>query len=199
MAASSQVVYQLKITLINTSPPVWRRVLVYGHSTFLSIFHCIIQECMGWLDYHAHAFEHNGAYYTYVGPDVELIGNELDEEKYTIQDVLTKEGQSMKYTYDFGDCWEHRVLLEEILSSYREKKLPYCLAGKRSCPPEDIGGTYGYKELLAYCAGTLKEMIEPQYYQEVLKGYQETFGDEHGFDPDEVDLAYINKKMEYLR
>lgn len=148
-------VYQFKITLKGTKPPIWRHIQVPETYTFWDI-HDAIQDAMGWEDYHLHEFEMinpSTGIKTGIGiPDGEF---DYDEEilpgwKQKIVKWFSMENQVAKYTYDFGDNWEHTVKLEKILPRDDNIKYPICIAGKRACPPEDCGGIWGYEEI---CAG----------------------------------------------
>jgi hypothetical protein len=140
-------VYQLKITLRGVSkPPVWRRVAVPAALT-LDLLHEVIQQAMGWEDGHMHVFSTPGRDYGL--PDAEL--GHADESKVTLAEVLILPRATMRYTYDFGDDWEHDIVLEKVLPPDAVAGVS-CLAGKGACPPEDCGGAWGYaslKEVLA--------------------------------------------------
>ncbi|MBV9208053.1 MAG: plasmid pRiA4b ORF-3 family protein [Actinobacteria bacterium] len=141
-------VYQLKITLRGVSkPPVWRRVVVPAAAT-LDFLHDVIQVAMGWQDGHLHVFSTPVKDYGMPGSDLGYA----DERRATLGEVLGRPGASMRYTYDFGDEWEHDIVLEKILPPGPGTAVPSCLAGKGACPPEDCGGAWGYaslKEVLA--------------------------------------------------
>lgn len=103
--------------------------------------------------------------------------------------LLTSEKDTLKYEYDFGDGWEHAVLLEKILPFDKNNKSSSCIKGKRACPPEDCGGIWGYQELL----DTLTNPKDPEYEKmlEWLGG---------NFDSEELDIEEINKLLvEYVR
>ncbi len=139
-------IYQLKITLSDSKPPIWRRVLVSGHTT-LSTLHRIIQMVMGWNDYHLHEFEIAGQRYT--DPMVDIEGDK-NEAFVRLKQLIPHEKTKFRYIYDFGDGWLHEILVEKILppDPEKERKLPLCLKGKRACPPEDVGGINGYYDFL---------------------------------------------------
>jgi Plasmid pRiA4b ORF-3-like protein len=147
-AAGTDQTYQLKISLRNVSkPPVWRRVEVPGGIT-LDGLHAVIQRSMGWDDGHMHVF--SDGWNQYGLPDREL--GHADESRVRLDGLLSAPGEKLSYTYDFGDDWEHDVLLEEIRPVAPDGTVPSCLAGKGACPPEDCGGPWGYdrlKEVLA--------------------------------------------------
>jgi len=135
-------IYQLKITLRDvTHPPVWRRIAVPAGLT-LDLLHDVIQEAMGWEDDHMHVFSTPRREYGI--PDSDL--GHTDERKVTLAEVLTRPGAKMRYTYDFGDDWEHDIVLEKLLPPDPAAELS-CLAGKGACPPEDCGGAWGYASL----------------------------------------------------
>ena len=134
--------YQLKVTLRGVSkPPVWRRIAVPARLT-LDLLHEVIQQAMGWEDEHLHVFSTPRR--DYGSPDPEL--GHADERKVTVAEVLARPGATMLYTYDFGDGWEHGIVLEKVLPPDPVVGLS-CLAGKGACPPEDCGGAWGYANL----------------------------------------------------
>jgi len=92
------------------------------------------------------------------------------------------------YTYDFGDNWEHRVLVEKILPAEPGKTCPLCLAGKRACPPEDCGGVWGYQELLV----ALADPQHPDHDQ-----YREWVPED--FDPESFDPTVATMLMQPAR
>ena len=141
--------YQLKVSLVESKPPIWRRLLVHSNIS-LSKFHDAIQYSMGWTDSHLHLFDKDGISY---GVSDEEMGGDFgmdvaDEKKYTLSDLLLQEKDSLTYEYDFGDSWAHKVVLEKILPFEESTKRVRCIKGKRACPPEDCGGIWGYKNLL---------------------------------------------------
>ena len=141
--APPSTVYQLKITLVGISPPIWRRIQVPGTMP-LSKLHDVIQTVIGWTDTHLHLFEKHGKYWS--EPDDEFE-DRMDEGKVSIGRVLVREGDSMTYTYDFGDNWRHKILVEKVLPGGSISR-PICLDGRRRRPPEDVGGPSGYEEFL---------------------------------------------------
>jgi hypothetical protein len=144
--SSGGSVFQLKITLLDTKPPIWRRVLVDGTST-LDHLHEVIQAAFGWWNYHLHEFEVGRNRYGIPDPDDDR-GEPPRDERRTRLDAIASEGSSFRYTYDFGDGWDHRVVIEKRLPRTPGTPIPACIDGRRACPPEDCGGTWGYRELL---------------------------------------------------
>jgi hypothetical protein len=138
-------IYQLKITLGEVAPPIWRRVLVPGGYT-LDRVHRVIQHAMGWQDHHLHSFDIDGNQYGEPDPDSELaLRDELDSRL----DAVAGKGSHFGYTYDFGDWWEHEILVEDVFPADPDERYPCCVAGARACPPEDVGGLRAYLELIA--------------------------------------------------
>lgn len=149
-ATATDDMFQLKVTLLDTKPPIWRRVLVDGAST-LDHLHEVIQAAFGWWNYHLHEFEVGRTRYGVPDPD-EDWGEPPQDERRTRLDAIASEGSSFRYTYDFGDGWEHKVTVEQVLPVSSAPTLPACIDGRRACPPEDCGGTWGYRELLEILA-----------------------------------------------
>ena len=182
----SRSIYQIKIALIGSKPPIWRTVLVPGNLG-LGAFHDVIQVAMGWTDSHLHQFIANKVFYGIPDDDFELEME--DEAKYKLSQLLKKEKDTLIYEYDFGDSWEHKILLEKILPFDSNTALPVCIKGKRACPPEDCGGIWGYEDLLE----TISNVKHPEHADML-----EWLGGE--FDPEEFDLEQINKDLaEYCR
>ncbi len=153
-------VLQVKISLLGTSkPPVWRRLLVPA-TIRLDRLHDVIQAAMGWEDYHMHAFADGSTEYGLADPEL----GHRDERKATLDRLLKREGERIRYTYDFGDNWEHEIVVEKALAAEPGVRYPVCLAGKGACPPEDCGGVWGYEHLREVLADPAddehKEMLE---------------------------------------
>jgi hypothetical protein len=145
--------FKLKITLLGvTRPPIWRRLLVPAEIR-LDRFHEVIQAAMGWEDYHMHVFSDGAAEYGRHDPEL----RHRDERRATLDGLLENAGDRIRYTYDFGDDWEHEIVLEDVLAADPEARYPLCLAGKSACPPEDCGGAWGYEHLRAVLADSADE------------------------------------------
>ena len=136
-------VLQLKISLVGVSkPPVWRRVLV-PPTMRLDRLHDVIQAVMGWTDTHMHEFTAGGVDYGPRDPELDLV----DERKARVGDLMGQERDRMRYTYDFGDYWQHDIVVEKVLPAEAGVRYPRCVAGKGRRPPEDCGGVWGYRDL----------------------------------------------------
>lgn len=146
-AARSQV-YQFKITLVDTQPPVWRRVQVPDCN--LGDLHEVIQTVMGWENCHMHQFIINDEYYGLADFDDLDLGMEMNDEDDILLSQIVKAGKTARfvYEYDFGDGWQHNIELERVIEPEPNVKYPRCVEGSRACPPEDCGGTWGYADFL---------------------------------------------------
>lgn len=146
--------YQFKVTLQGIKPEVWRRILVPATYSFWDL-HVAIQDAMGWVDYHLHLFRvpHPDTGQTsHIGiPDDDPFDDEevfLPGWEISVAEYFRTPGDRADYEYDFGDSWEHEVVLEEVAPRVPKTKYPVCLDGARACPPEDCGGVPGYGRML---------------------------------------------------
>ncbi|MFC0269110.1 plasmid pRiA4b ORF-3 family protein [Kushneria aurantia] len=178
---------KLRIELENTDPLVWREFVV-PQQINLRTLHSVIQDVMGWEEEHLYEFECAGRYYG--EPDPDVIGNQsvAMASNAKLSTLLPKiKSHELRYTYDFGDGWEHRLALLET-SSLAAMHTPWLLAGEMACPPEDIGGIMGYEALKAALRGE-----EDEHGQMILEG----LGGE--FDPQALDIELINEQLEPIR
>jgi Plasmid pRiA4b ORF-3-like protein len=175
---------QIKVTLRDIKPPVWRRLVVSGSAT-LDALHRVLQVAMGWDNYHLHCFRIGGVRY---GPadDEDFDLEEIDETTVTVAEAFANNRRGF-YDYDFGDSWEHELLVEKLDPLAILLPVAVCTAGKRACPPEDCGGTFGYAELL-------EALADPAHEEHAE--YVEWAGD---FDPEEFDPEAVNFALNLLR
>lgn len=189
-------VYQFKITLKETKPPIWRRIQVPENYNFWE-FHVAIVNAMGWLDTHLHQFkirnQRTWCVDTISMPE-EATGvsswrmddeEEIDERKVFIKDYFLNPKDKGEHEYDFGDGWEHQIELEKIVPAIQTEEYPKCLAGRRACPPENCGGTWGYKELLKIIVDKNHPEYKDQKWNIQMNGGDWPF-DPEKFDPKEV-------------
>jgi hypothetical protein len=172
-------IYQLKITLKDVRPPVWRRVLVPDCP--LTRLHQVIQVVMGWDDCHLYEFEVGGQRYT----DPRGM-NDLDMEdasKVRLGQVAPREKAKFRYTYDFGDDWRHEIRVEKVFPREPGKAYPACIDGKRACPPEDVGGPWGYMEF----AEAIRDP-EHERHDEFIEWRGE-------FDPETFSVEAVNERL----
>jgi hypothetical protein len=143
-----QRIYQLKVALNRAKPPIWRRFLVDPSVMTLATLHEVVQIVMGWQDVHAHLFVADGCAYGVPDPGWDIDEIE-DEATVRLDQVLTRPKDTLTYEYDFGDGWVHTITLEKVLPFDPAEPLPRCVTGKRACPPEDVGGLWGYERFLS--------------------------------------------------
>ena len=186
-AAKSVKIYQIKVTLRGSRPPIWRRIQVRGNTT-LAKLHRILQRVMGWTDMHLHQFVIREKYYGV--PDEEDLGphKTSDERKHKLSDLVPAEGSQFAYNYDFGDYWQHVLMVEKTLPLQESARYPVCLAGARACPSEDVGGIRGYENFLQ----ALADPNHPEHEE-----YLEWIGG--SFDPEAFDLDEVNQLLRAMR
>ncbi|OFW65600.1 MAG: hypothetical protein A2Z12_02180 [Actinobacteria bacterium RBG_16_68_21] len=177
----ASTVHQLKVTLRNVKPPIWRRIVVPSYLT-LGELSIVLLAAMGWTDSHLHVFEIGDTRYGMPDPEWDDLGF-LDEDRISVGKALTVVGSRLRYEYDFGDGWEHDLLIEGITLPDRTVKYPLCLAGRRACPPEDCGGPWGYGEILELLANPTRP--DPE---EIRAWVGPDFDPKH-FDVDEATAA----------
>ena len=183
---AAERVYQFKITLLDARPPIWRRIQVKDCT--LDKLHEHIQTAMGWTNSHLHHFRKGEQLYG----DPELMQENFEDMDYKdstatkISDILPVSGKKFRfeYEYDFGDSWHHEVLFEKCVEAEPGKRYPVCTEGARACPPEDVGGVWGYQEFL-------EAINDPEH--EDHDGLLEWAGG--SFDPEAFDPAEATKAM----
>jgi len=180
-----QTIYQLKLTLRGIRPPIWRRIETPATVSLFDL-HRTLQAAMGWTDTHLHQYIQDGVYY---GPPDREFGQDIVSERRTLlKDVLNRPKARLLYEYDFGDGWEHDVILEAIIDADPAAKYPRVTGGRRSCPPEDSGGPYRYPEIIA----ALDDARHPEH-----ESMREWVG-EH-FAPERFDLVTANDRLSRRR
>lgn len=180
-------VCQLNLSMKEITPQIWRRVQVPETCTFLDL-HKAIQAVMNWEDYYLHEFEVLNPKTEraeiigpeedkYIGFDIELP---VPEEKTRLSDYLTPDNKDALYTYNFGDYWQVKIRLEEILPKKEGVKYPVCLAGERASVPEDVGGIWGYEDMLEI-------LNDPEHdeYEDTVLWLGKDFNPEY-FDPKDI-------------
>jgi hypothetical protein len=146
-AGSFAEIASVRIELKDTDPLIWREVEVQTSIT-LKVLHDIVQATVGWMDYHLWEFRVGGR--TYGLPMDEDGGTEprKDAAKVRLREVLGSGRTVVDYTYDFGDSWEHRIVVSNVRQGAPDVRYPRYLAGERNGPPEDCGGVPGFYDLL---------------------------------------------------
>lgn len=185
----SQIVFQFKITLLGIKPPIWRRIQVPAGYSFWDL-HVAIQDAMGWFDYHLHAFRFRQSNRKMVEIGIPFDDFEefipLPSWDIAITDYFKEPGDIAEYEYDFGDSWQHEILLEGLLLKEKRGKYPRCLAGARACPPEDCGSISGYYDML----DVLNDPEDDEHGSMVqwLKGHVKNY---YPYDPDAFDAQKV--------
>jgi len=179
------VVYRFKIVLQETDPVIWRRIETTDVT--LENLHELIQTAMGWSNSHLHQFKIANARYTdprFIAGDFDGFGA-LDYSGIRISDLVSKHGSRLRigYQYDLGDNWEHEVILEKVTQPESGARYPRCVDGERACPPEDIGGVYGF-------AGYVAAITNPKHSE--YRHFLEWNGP---FDPAKFDAAAATRRM----
>ena len=184
--------YQLKVSIQHTSPPIWRRLLVRSDAT-LGDLHTIIQNSFEWENCHLHAFQVGGrGGDVYGSPDPQPFGQpDLDENAHALGQVLPAEGDSMVYTYDFGDDWEHKITVEQVLPAEPNAPVARCTGGRGRGPAEDCGGPWGWSNVV-------EAVGDPKHAEH--KEYRDWLGLSRGetFDPRAFDKAAVTRGLSRL-
>lgn len=179
---------RLKITLDDITPAVTRRVEVPLDIT-LSDLHLVIQAAMPWDNCHLYEFSARKIRWGIADDDSDW-GDDgpLDASQVTLaQATADTSAKILKYLYDFGDSWEHKVKIEKTVEPEPDTSYPRLLDAAGRCPPEDIGGPWGY-------AACLKALFDPDHEQhDEMAGWLGA-----DFDPNTVDVAAIEKSLATL-
>ena len=179
-------VYQFKITLLDTQPPIWRRIQVSDCT--LDRLNAYIQIAMGWTNSHMRHFRIDGKLYGDPMLSEGTFGELQYEDSTTtrLSDILPVKGGQFRfeYEYDFGDGWLHDVLFEARLPADPKTRYPRCLEGERACPPEDVGGVWGYADFL-------EAIKNPKH--EAHEDMKEWIGGR--FDPEKFSVAKVNTQL----
>lgn len=180
-------IYQIKVTLAGVRPPIWRRILV-PMDLRLDRLHAVLQIVMGWTNSHLHQFIVGDDYYSDPRFELDELDLEIfDERKATVEEVLPRVRSKAVYEYDFGDSWEHLLVVEKRLAQDPALEYPLCLEGERACPPEDCGGVGGYDDLLL-----VLEDPKHEEHEEMLEWLGDTF------NPEAFNAAHVNEQLRQL-
>jgi hypothetical protein len=181
--STRKLFFQFRIELLNTSPPIWRRIQVADGS--LSSLHFALQGAFDWEECHLHQFEIGGLHFGPPPPEeFRDLGPPMeDETRVLISQLLPSSGKQTVwlYTYDFGDDWVHEVVFEGCGPVAPRTKYPLCMEGCRAAPPEDCGGPWGF-------ANVLHVLADPERDDDLL----EWLGP---FDPEAFDAKKATKSM----
>ena len=174
-----------RIKLDDVEPTVVRRVEV-PLTIRLDHLHLVLQAAMGWTN--SHLYEIRARDVGWGSPDPDFGDGPLDASKARLIDVLEDVGaKSLKYLYDFGDGWEHSVRIERITDAVPGIVYPRLIDAAGRCPPEDVGGPWGYREFL--------DVIADPNHQEHAERLQ-WIG--RNFDPNGVDAQALAQAVHGL-
>jgi Plasmid pRiA4b ORF-3-like protein len=177
-------IYGIKVTLLGTKPPIWRRLLVPASMT-LAKLHDVLQTAMGWHDCHMHEFRAGERHFGKPDPEDISMGMQVENERnIRLSSVLRRPGAKLIYTYDFGDNWEHAIVLEKLLPLLPDMTSPICIDGGLACPPDDCGGIPGFYELL-------DALADPNHEQH--QEMRDWIGGD--FDPQAFSVEEVNRKL----
>jgi hypothetical protein len=178
-------IYQIKVMLLGTSPPIWRRLLLPADLTLAGL-HNVLQSAMGWEHSHLHEFQVGRQRYgePVLNDGGFSVDSLMDERQVRLHQVLGRVGAKAIYIYDFGDGWEHGMVLEKRLPVDPSLAYPACTGGQRACPPEDCGGIPGFYELL-------EAIQDPKHerHEELL----DWVGEE--YDPEAFSMEAVNRAL----
>jgi len=182
-------IYELEITLLASKPRIWRRFEAKNNCSLKSL-HDVIQVVIGWEDCHLHEFHIGDWVYASLDPEFDdLDDREIrDEQRTRLDHVLGGEGFRFRYRYDLGDDWMHELEVVNVSQPTKGASYPICLAGERACPPEDVGGVWGYANMLDAIANSKHGEHEQ---------YVEWLGDT--FDPEAFDPKVVNRMLRRIR
>jgi len=183
-------IIQLKVSLIDSEPLIWREIHVSKETTFFELHH-IIQIIMGWKNYHMFEFNLEGYRVGEVFEDerTEGYGNDqiIESRTVAIKDLITQQKETFKYVYDYGDDWEHKIQVENFLEEDTTLKFPICIDGRMNCPPDDSGGLHNFYESMEI----LKDKKHPEY-KEISKWFGKSY------DMKKFDKEKINRQLKNL-
>jgi hypothetical protein len=152
---------------------------------YLGDLHDAIQVAMGWHNCHMHAFRFGDVQYSSRESSEMEDMDTKDEETALLSRVVTRPRQKFIYEYDFGDSWEHEIVVEKMLPIDPQGKYPVCVAGARACPPEDCGSFPGYFAILEALRATKKT----QEQKELLEWLEDDY------NPEWFDLDAVNRRL----
>jgi hypothetical protein len=138
-------IYQLKVTLRDSHPATWRRIQV-PDIILLPFLHGVLQLAMGWTNSHLHSFQVGKRIFAEPSPDDDFPV--IDYRSVRLNRIAPAVADCLVYLNDFGDSWEHDIIVEEILPAQKDTRQLRCLNGQRACPPEDVGGVWSYADFV---------------------------------------------------
>ncbi|MEW5986624.1 MAG: plasmid pRiA4b ORF-3 family protein [Chloroflexota bacterium] len=179
-------VYQMKVTMRHTRPPIWRRFLIRNDATLYEL-HLALQVVLGWRNTRLYQFLIDGVSYSdsVTADDLGTKWGVQNGEVVHLHELVGGEKAKFLYIYNFGHYWEHELLVERMLPFQNGEQYPLCLKGKRACPPEEVGGPMNYTLFL-------RSLAEGKRLPAKLSR------DSRGFDPEAFDLAAVNEELKQI-
>ena len=194
MQISGNQIVCLKITLDDIKPVIWRRIEVPLTTSLLAL-HEVIQAAMLFENYHLFDFVTGtrGAETRYIIPDPndtfadDDFGDSIDASKTALGTLIEAGIKRLIYTYDFGDNWQHTILIEAVAAADPATAYPRFIEGANRAPPEDVGGIPGFENFLTI-------MAKPKHpeHAEIKRWYGRTF------DPKDIAEAEIATRLAKL-
>ena len=180
---------QLTISLRDSKPLIWRSILVNKDTSFFELHH-ILQIVMGWKNYHLFEFNLDGYRIGMIEENGFGYANGLllDATKLLLTDILSLEKDRFQYNYDFGDCWQHEIMVEQVVAHQDNNIFPSCIYGQLNCPPEDCGGIGGYYDMLKI----LRDKTHPEHGE-----MRNWVGKK--YDPESFNVGRVNRQLKQLR
>ncbi len=186
----------VRVDLRGASPPIWRRLEI-DPSLTLDQVNAVVQAAFEWTNSHLHEFSttvpgRRWRDQRFVPPFLmDDDDDATDESTVQVGTLLANPGDLVEYMYDFGDSWDHEILVEAVGPPEPETRYPICLDGERAGPPEDSGGIWRYAYMLELMADPNNE--DPEALEEFLEWM------DGPFDPEAFDLKTISQRLGKLR
>jgi hypothetical protein len=175
-----QTLNTLRVDILNIEPLIWRRIQIDGKASLVALHH-VIQAAFGWSDAHLHKFDVGGRSFGNMKQvDTELREDVSDEREQGLSAVAVEVGETFGYAYDFGDGWEHRIVVERIDSIDESVGYARVLVNERACPLENVGGSGGYDALVAKITSAPESKESKGYFDWVGLDYDPEQFDRHG-------------------
>lgn len=182
--AGQAPVFQIKVGLRGVEPPIWRRLEVPADMSLAHLNH-VIQLAFGWDNSHLHMFD---TPYGGFG----MAEDEGDESSVALEQVVARVGSKIRYVYDFGDDWDHEIVLEKVVDREEAVDYPRCTGGRRAAPPEDCGGMWGYLNLV-------DALADPGHPEHEDRMDWMGLDDPAQFDPAAFEVEAVNRALARLR
>lgn len=162
--------FKVRLDLVGARQPVWRRLELAGDVT-LPRLHDVIQAAMGWHDSHLHRFRTGSDQWSphfSTSFDIDEGDDGVLEDSVRLDQLVSTEGDAVWYEYDFGDGWDHKLVVEKVLDA--PPATARCTDGRLSCPPEDCSGIGGYEDLATWVRSGYDDALLPDGFEDAAHG-----------------------------